>query len=141
MHTSPADTNHGYWCQVLQDLQVNCEELKAEIIVLKSKDKSKQTASKKKPRGPGRSDRDKEEAALMQAAKQFGFEKCPFLGYGYEASLKEDPDALEDDQDPLEPNATPQIPLKSLSLAYRAYLPLSFRESASDELLAGKVRS
>lgn len=77
----------------------------------------------------------------MQAAKQFGFEKCPFLGYGYETSLKEDPGALEVDQNPLAPNTTPQIPLKSLSLAYRAYLPPSFRDNASDELLAGKVGS
>jgi hypothetical protein len=114
---------------------------RSKIVELKSQQLKDKRKSSKKPRGPGRSDRDKEGETLMRAAKQFGFEKCAFLGTGHEISLATLPDDLDDDEDPLHlaNNAQVQLPLKSLAAAYRAYLPSVFRERADDEEIASKV--
>lgn len=129
--------------QALRDLQVKNQESKNTIVEMKTQKQKAGVPGTKRKRGGGRSDRDAKETALMMSAKQFGFEKCAFIGNGYEDALMEDPEKMEEDMDPLHlpENAQIRLPSKSLAEAYRAYLPAAFKDKAEDEETASKVRS
>jgi hypothetical protein len=100
--------------------------------------KSKANGGRKRSCGARLSYRTKEERALMVAAKQFGFEQCAFVGVGFESSLTDKPEEMEDDQDPLHLSngAQVQLPLKSLVAAYRRYLPTAYKDRVEDEEVA-----